>query len=130
MVELGISAGENGCVRGGSERKLRIGAGENGRLAGESIQIWSQAAVGAEKAHAVGAGGVEGDEENVRRMRGGMSSRLRGDGRVGRSHRGGRETYNADQNAGQEKTSGAADRMIGGAGRWRIEGQVAELLLL
>ena len=92
MVELGISAGENGCVRGGSERKLRIGAGENGRLAGESIQIWSQAAVGAEEAHAVGAGGVKGDEENVRGMRGRMSRRLGGDGRVSGCRRTGRET--------------------------------------
>src|SRR5580704_11998231 len=64
-MKLRICSGKNGGVGCGCKRSLRVGAGEDRRLAGQFIQIRSQPAFRAEEAHAVGARGIERDEDDV-----------------------------------------------------------------
>ena len=67
---LGIGAGKNGRVGGHRGGRLRVGLSKDHSLMRNPIQIGSQAAVRAHKAHAVGASRVKRDKDNVRLGRG------------------------------------------------------------
>ena len=65
MVVLGISSGQYGGVGSGGQRDVRVGAGEGGSVAGYGVEVGSEAASRTEEADAIGAGGVDGDEDDV-----------------------------------------------------------------
>ena len=65
MVKLRISPGKNGRVRGRGERNVRISVGENHSLLRHRIQVRSQSAFRSEKSHAIGASGVQRDQDDV-----------------------------------------------------------------
>jgi hypothetical protein len=67
-VELGIRACENRGVGGWRQRGLRIGLREDCGIVRESVEIRREPALGAKKSHAIGARGVERDEQNVWRQ--------------------------------------------------------------
>ena len=64
LMGLRIGAGQQRGVRNHGQRGLGIGALEGQRLFGEGIE-GGRFRVSAEKAHAIGAGGIEGDEDDV-----------------------------------------------------------------
>ena len=79
LVKLGISSGEDRCVRSSGERDLRVCVREDDRLACKSVEVRRQSACGAEEAHAIGARRIESYEDDARWM----GFRSRGSGRSG-----------------------------------------------
>ena len=61
-------------MRCGGDRDVRVSAREGHSLAGHRIEVGSESALGAEESHAIGAGGVEGDEDDVGMRRIGWKS--------------------------------------------------------
>ena len=57
-----VRSGKNGRVRNNAGRRLGVGMLEDDAFPGETIEVGRKRALGAEKAHAVGAGGIEGDQ--------------------------------------------------------------------
>src|SRR5882762_2455123 len=71
LVKLRVCSGKDGGMRRGSQRDLRIGAGENHGLAGQHVEVWGQTALRAKETHAVGANRVQRNKDDVgRRYRG------------------------------------------------------------
>src|SRR5207245_3978757 len=67
-MKLGIGARKNRRVRNRRERRLRIGAFKNDSLPSKSNEIGRDPALRTEKARAAGAGGADGDQDEVRRL--------------------------------------------------------------
>jgi hypothetical protein len=63
---LRIGAAQDRRVRDRGDRRLGIGLLEDGALAGQRIELRGQATRRAQEPHAIGARGVEGDEDDVR----------------------------------------------------------------
>src|SRR5437879_3624352 len=52
-IELGIRPGEDSRMRCSRDRNMSVGAGESYALAGHRVEVRSEAALGAEEAHAI-----------------------------------------------------------------------------
>src|SRR6266404_5156598 len=65
MVELRICASQDGRMRRGCYGHVRISMSERDAVLRQGIEIRREPALRAEKSHAVGAGGIEGDEDDV-----------------------------------------------------------------
>ena len=65
VIELRIGSSEQRGVGRGRQRDLRIGTRKNHAVLGQGIEIGSQAPSRSQKTHAVGAGCVEGDQNDV-----------------------------------------------------------------
>ena len=65
VAVLRIGSGQNGRVRCSGERNVRVGAGKSGSVLGQGVEVRGQATSRTEKSDAVGASGVEGDEDDV-----------------------------------------------------------------
>ena len=64
-VKLGICAGKNRRVGNRRQRRLGIGLLEHDSLPGQRVQIRGKTLLAAQETHAIGAGGVHGDEDDV-----------------------------------------------------------------
>ncbi len=65
MTELRIGPRQQSGMRRRGQRNLRVGSREHHALLGECIEVGRQAALGAEKAHAIGPRCVECDQDDV-----------------------------------------------------------------
>ena len=64
-VELRVSPRKDRRMRCGGDGNVGVGTRESYTLAGHRVEIRSQPALRTEEAHAVGAGGIERDEDDV-----------------------------------------------------------------
>ena len=112
-----VEAGEDGGVAGQGDRRRGVAAGEADAAAGQRVEVGGVRPAPAVGAEVVGAGGVEGDEDEVgarllrragRRRRRGRSGR-----RKRRRHRGGEE---------EGEQAEAAERGVGLHGRGSARG--------
>src|SRR5260370_28940946 len=62
---LRVGSGKNGGVRNKAGGRLGVGVFEDNALPGETIEVRRECQLGAEEAHTVGAGGVEGDQHQI-----------------------------------------------------------------
>src|SRR5215470_9973470 len=65
MIELRIRSRENGRMGRGCQRHMCVSASENNALLRHAIEVGSEPASRTEKTHAVGARGVERDDDYV-----------------------------------------------------------------
>ena len=77
MIEPRVGSGEDCSVRGGRQGHLGVGSRKDHAPPGQSIQIRRKPAFGAEETHAIGTGGVQGDQYNIGTRRGGRIRRCR-----------------------------------------------------
>ena len=67
-MKLGIGARKNRRVRNRRERRLGIGVFKDDSLPSKSIETGRNPTPRAEKSHAVSAGGIDGDQDDVRSL--------------------------------------------------------------
>src|SRR5713226_9147124 len=68
-VELGISPGENSGMGNRRQRRLGISFLEHDTLAGQRVQIRRKTFLATQETHAIGARGVDRDEDDIWRFR-------------------------------------------------------------
>ena len=69
LMRLRVRTCEYGCMGHNGCRRLRVGLFEDDALARQTIEIESNSLLCAEKAHAVTAGGIDRNENDVRLRR-------------------------------------------------------------
>src|SRR5437016_671704 len=92
-MKLGIGARKNRRVRNRRERRLRIGAFKNDSLASKNIEIGRDPALRTEKAHAVGAGSIDGHQDDVRGLRPGKAGDEKDEKEEGTPHKNKKGVY-------------------------------------
>ena len=92
-MKLGIGARKNRRVRNRRERRLGIGAFKDDPLPSKSIEVGRDPALRAEKSHAVGTGGIDGHQDDVRGLRPGKAGDEKDEKEEGTPHKNKKGVY-------------------------------------